>query len=114
MSPDEPARGRTLLNAGRGLGAMGGLSKAETYVCEAVELFLRSGAIAEQADAMLALSGFLGDQGKIEEGKQLLDEARVLLEPNGPSPQLARTYYNLSGIHSLHFGTFHEGLNVVE
>ena len=59
---------------------------------------------------MLDLSALLGDQGRTDEEKRLLDEARVQLERHRPSSELVRTYACLADHHSLSLGAFQEAL----
>ncbi len=109
MLPDDPARGRTLLNSGRILEALGDFAKAETHLREAIEHLSRFAGPVEQADAILTLCPLLGNQGRVEDAKRLLDDARVLLERHGPSPELARTYSVLAVFHNRE-GAFKDGL----
>jgi class 3 adenylate cyclase/tetratricopeptide (TPR) repeat protein len=99
--PGHPDRVQVLMHAGRASWGTGGLSQAEAWCREALEVARRSGDALGEGEALTWLSKLAWSRGDTVRQFDLLEDAVRILEALPPGPELASAYSRLTAAYGL-------------
>jgi class 3 adenylate cyclase/tetratricopeptide (TPR) repeat protein len=99
--PGHPDRVQVLMHAGRASWGTGGLSRAEAWCLEALEVARGSGDALGEGEALTWLSKLAWSRGDTVRQFDLLEDAVRILEVLPPGPELASAYSRLTAAYGL-------------
>jgi EAL domain-containing protein (putative c-di-GMP-specific phosphodiesterase class I)/tetratricopeptide (TPR) repeat protein len=100
---DPAARAEVLSGMGEAYWLAGDPATAESYLADGIRLLVSLGDAATAARHRLILGRCHWERGRLAESAKEYEEARRVLEKDGPSVELAQAYIRLSQLHAFQF-----------
>ena len=100
---DERERGKVLLRLGRALWRAGDPATAEPSLADGIAALARAGDVPGAAHGHLLLGRVLWELSRQDRARHEYETARGLLEPLGPSRDLANAYVRMAGLCTFEF-----------